>query len=301
MISMKNLGKKTLLDYRNFLTSFDLCDYNNNEELFSEYKNAKGEEKIFVRNKLVEANLPLVVRFLLDRYNYYFDANPVYDLDDVIQEANILLLESIEKYEYEKGSFSNYLYLVLQTRIYYANGIPNSPIYFDSHRTYRFRKIKKYIDLGYTDDEILSKEKISAKTLEQIKPFLFMTISIDDIRKREIDEIQEWVLDFIDYQDLKKAQVYLENVIEEDKIKNQQQALMKALEKLNASDKLLLTLIFGLDGNEPQKIGIVGKMIGIKDRYVYLKYSNALQKLYKNNELRKSLGYKEITKGKKKK
>lgn len=292
MVSVKKLGKKILLDYRSFLNSCGLSDYTNNEQLFSEYKNAQGEEKLFIRNKIVEANLPLIVRFLLDKYSYGLDVNPVYDVDDVIQEANILLIKSIESYNPEKGSFSNYLYSVLQTHVYYANGIPNTPIYFNHDRTYHFRKIKKYLDLGFTDEEILSKENISAKTLKQIKPFLLKSISIDYIRKKEMEENQEWVPDFIYYQDLEESANYLEQVIEESELKEHKMALDKALKKLNDSDRLLLTLIYGLNGTEPKKIGAVGKIMRLTDRYTYLKHHNALEKLSKNKELRKSMGYK---------
>lgn len=80
--------------------------------LFAEYALLDGEEKINVRNKIINSNLLLVARIILEKYsnnsNFF----------ELIQMANLHLIDCIESYDYENSGVIFSVYVVRHIRTY---------------------------------------------------------------------------------------------------------------------------------------------------------------------------------------
>ena len=248
------------------------------DELFVLYKNCPEDEKINVRNRIVEYNLPLVVHFLWKKYNYNYDINPVFDLDDVIQEANLLLINAIDRYNQDKGSFSNFLYVVLHD-VYYSNGIPNTPFNININAVLKYKKLKKYIDLEYDNKYISEKCNIELEKLIEIRASLNSSISYEELLELllEKENVEEKGLIYED--------VNLNRVIESDNINIRNEAILKSLNKLTPKYKTFIIKKFGLDGNGEASKSELNNVIGGHKKYIYEVYKRALERLLKKGDL----------------
>ena len=135
------------------------------------------------RNKIVEQNLKLSIFFCnrffgVEKYNN--------DLGDIIQEANIGLINAIDKYDKNKGEISTYAQTWILNHIQRSN-IGGSGIRIPMHIQEARAKYNKIIEdcnknnTPISDDYIISKLNISKKIYAYITGDLFsFTKSIDD-------------------------------------------------------------------------------------------------------------------------
>lgn len=249
------------------------------EELFALYKNSSVEEKIKLRNRIVEYNMPLVVHFLWQRYNYSYDINPVFDLDDVIQEANLLLINAVDRYNQEKGSFATFLYIILHD-VYYSHGIPNCPANINRTASIEYKKLKKYIDLGYDCEYIAETFGIELSKIQQLVPILSNSISYEQLLKRLIDKENSE-----EYSNLLYEDINLNRVLESCNIDVRNQAILNALNMLKPKYKNFMIKKFGLDGNGEASNSDLNKEIGGHKKYIYEVYKRAITRLLKKGNL----------------
>lgn len=276
------LGVDTLLKYQELLRNQNY-DYKQNEELFKLYKTAEGKQKILIRNKIIEANLLLVIVFLMKNYNYEIDANPVFDMDDIVQEGSLLLLKCIDEYDVTRGKFSTYVYRKLESSIYYVNGIPNTPVQFYRGLSCRYKRVKKYIDLEYDDEYICKKCQIPLSVVKNLRLLLSKIESYEELKEHN------GIKDLIQEQDDIQSDIHIMRLLESENIVKRNCILLKALNTLSARDKKLLLKIYGLDGNiPPQSISELKEEFGYKGSLIYKRQRLALNKLVKNDELREA-------------
>jgi len=109
-LDLKNPKKRSYFDedrsvMANYLASlkrYPQLSHTNMMELFKQYEGG-GKPAIDAKKKLIEANLRLVV-YIAKQYNGYN-----IPLEDLIQEGNLGLMKSIEKFDWTKGfRFSTY-------------------------------------------------------------------------------------------------------------------------------------------------------------------------------------------------
>lgn len=280
MRSDKFAGENTLKEYQEYLKEYCKKEDISLEELFMLYNNSCGEEKINIRNRIVEYNLPLVVSFLWKKYNYCHDLNPVYDLDDVIQEANLILINAVAKYDKEKGTFSNFVYTVLYD-IYFCNGIPNTAINFNRSKTNKYKKLKRYIDLEYDNEYISSKTGISIDKLIEIRPLLTNSLSCEEIFESLIsEEFTEENSKFI-YDDINICRV-----LESENINLRNETILNSLNQLTERQKKLVIAKFDLDGKGKRTDVQIAKEIGCHRKSIYYTYRVILKNLARIQELR---------------
>lgn len=263
--------------YLSFIKDIEVLDSEENEQLFTKYFNASGYEKIEIRNKIVEGNLKLVVSFLLNRYNYQLDKNPVYSLDDVIQEANISLIIAIEKYDPTKSKFSTFVFKILKSDIYYANGIPNCPVEFCRTYIIKYKKLLTYFCLEYTDEEISKLSGIKLEMLKRLRSLFTNKTCYEDIK------------DYYEYLESEATvDLAMQKIIEEPLVKKRNKTILSSLSKLKEKDRILIIKLFGLDGEEPMKLcDINDKYLHYVPKYAYERYQILLKRLYSNKKLKK--------------
>ena len=256
-----------------------------NDYLFKLYNKAVGEEKIRIRNIIVQNNLQLVIKFLIQRYNYTTEENPVYDMEDIIQESSLLLIEAIEQYDSFKGEFSTFLYKKLANTIYYINSIPNSPIHFSRGSVYRYRFVKTLVDLDYEDEFISTMTNLPLATIKRLRPLLSKTESYEElINNNQMNT-------FIKIKDTIIGNYLISRIDEQTNIENRNKGILKNFKNLSINDKLLLIRMFGFDGNDsPLKLSKLKEDFGYEGKKIYNKWKNIKTQVQKD-EILKELFY----------
>lgn len=108
-VSRKNINSSPedydgLRCYLNEIPETELLSKDEERNLFEAFENAAPEEKVHIRNKIMEANLRWVVKIAME----YTSKNGV-PLLDLIQEGNIGLEKAVDNFDYRKGfRFSTY-------------------------------------------------------------------------------------------------------------------------------------------------------------------------------------------------
>ena len=277
----KRKGIEKLVAYQNYLRKHSFINDANNEELFDLYNKATtNEERLAIRNKIVQANLPLVAKLIAYKYNYNYDVNPVYDVDDVIQEANIVLINAVEDYDASRGKFSTFLYTKLEYSIYYSNGIPNVSAHFNRGMSAKYKKVKKLIDLEYDDEYICSKYRITLDSLRILRPALTSTLSYEELmEKNEIKNI-------LQQQDTLFGDMLIGVLDEREIVEHRNEVLRNALNELKPKLKKVLVLSYGLDEPEEKRSkGTISRMCNCSRTSANTRKMRALEELRKNKEL----------------
>lgn len=274
----KRLGMDRLRDYQRYLNNFT-SNYEENDKLYELYRTSSTEEeKIIYRNKIVEANLPLIATIIACHYNYNYDMNPVYDMDDIIQEANLILIKSIDGFDFTKGKFSTYISMRVIPNIYYLNGIPNSPFYFRRGLASIYKKIKKLIDLEYDDNFISEHCNLDMNKIKKLRNSLRDSLSYDELLSKG------FIDDVIEKQDSSFGNYLIEKIDKMSNVEKRDNYLYKLIEKLTDKEKELIIACYGLDNQEPIGLHEYSKKTGIPSGTVYQRHYSILKKL-KNYKL----------------
>jgi len=199
----------------------------NEEDVNTFFKN-NYQNDIEKRDEFVKRNLKLVVYFAKKYRSYGLS------FLDLIQEGNIGLMKAINKYDYTKGyKFSTYakywIRITIERSILNTGKTIRIPVYMDV-KVKKLLKIEQYykkeIDRLPTDNEIVDLMNISFIELKKIKNCLQKPISLDmkigdnnDTLKdvyfsKQVPNLEDFVLDLIDLNDIDKYFLYL-NEMEE--------------------------------------------------------------------------------------
>ena len=275
MITKKQADLVKLKLYKKNAQAISNLRYKQNEEVFAKYKEVKKKKKRQLRNKLVEMNMPLIVHFVTTWYKYSYEENAVFDVDDLIQEASLLLIETIEKYDPARGIFSSFLYSKLKGYLGIRNTIPNLPIHFGIGKVQRYKKVKRYMELGYEEQYISDKCNVSIKTIRLLRPFFEGKVSYEWL----LENSDEDFLPYLKEQDYKEGDLYLARMMERPFIERRNTLLKEALDSLKERDKKLIIKKYGLDGKEPVELSQLKEEFGYKGSLIYERRKAAFKKL----------------------
>lgn len=136
------------------------------EELKDTFDKYYQTNSLELKEKLINANLRLVVKYAVDFYSRYNSG--ILDVTDYIAEGNYLLLKIIndKKYNFSLGSFSNYLYKCLYGKFiamfYKNNSAIDVDVRYQEQYNYTYYNIENYYNV--VEDKV-AKENIESITL----------------------------------------------------------------------------------------------------------------------------------------
>ncbi|CAM3231587.1 RNA polymerase sigma factor RpoD/SigA [Streptobacillus felis] len=260
------------------LISLYISDLQNHELLTAEeevelFKRVREENDEQAKHLLILSNLRLVVS---EAKKLLGNGLPLIDL---ISEGNLVLIKSIDKFDYTKGlRFSTYAVWWIKQTIKKAIVNLGRDIRIPSYKYEQLSKVNKVI-------ETYQNECGDIPSTEYIADVLGMKPSKVVLLQNEFQEI-------ISLNDTIGDNIFLEDVIgqndnvEDDIIRNDQLSEMYHLleETLNAREKEILELRYGLSNNKIHTLKEIGEKLNITRERVRQIEKKAITKLKKNLE-----------------
>jgi len=234
----------------------------------------QGDEE--ARRKLVEANL----RFVVTYAKKYRNMNV--NFMDLINAGNLGLLEAARRYRPDKGlRFITYAVWWIRQAIFSSLSSQSRAFSVPQRVANVLRRIEK-------SQQRLTSELSREPSQAELASSLHMTDQemneLMNLDSREIsltqsssdDEGSDRVID-IPHVDPAESQLMRESMIEQ---------VSDVLQELDPKERQVLTLRFGLDGNEPKTLQEVGEQLAISRERVRQIETKAKQKLRQNQKLR---------------
>ncbi len=258
-ISRKRALFASYNNYMKQIKDFPSLTTEENKILARQLRMATGEDKDRIRQKMIEGNLKLAIKYVLN--SDLLKDNPCYDINDIIQESNQILIESVDRYDPELGSFSNYFFISLR-KINHSARLQYSACTIPSNVQYWLIKGN-----DITDEEVAKSCKIPPETYRKAKAVFNGSVSLE----AEIlidDEEANLPVDLIDSYNLIEA-------VENNDLSTQ---LKNALATLPVQYRKIIEDYYGLNGEE-KSAKQIGEQLDVSASWVHQVRNKALRKL----------------------
>ncbi len=225
------------------------------------------------RRKMIEANLRLVVK-IARRY-----INQGISLLDLVEEGNIGLIKAVEKFDLSRECrFSTYATWWIKQSIERCIANHSRTIRLPVHVSSRVSKISKvvsaYLEKEGRDPTV---EEIAAETgfrpdfIRNLYSMATKTLSLESF----IDEDNKLTLEeVLAHPAGEEPLSILENTKRVEEVASW-------LDTLSADERKVVTMRFGLDGDDPQTLEKIGKIFGVTRERIRQIEQKALNKLRK--------------------
>lgn len=240
-----------------------------------------GEEGIWAKEKLINANLRLVVNIAKNFINGGMQ------LLDLIQEGNLGLMKAVDKFDYTKGfKFSTYATWWIRQAITRAIADQARTVRIPVHMVETINKMTKtqrrlVQDLGRdpTPEEISEamEGSISPDRVREIQRIALEPVSLETPIGEEDDS---HLGDFVEDRETMNPQEYASNEI-------LRSSLEELLGELTDREDRVIRLRYGLDDGKPKTLEEVGQVFGVTRERIRQIEAKAIRKLKHPNRLKK--------------
>lgn len=219
-----------------------------------EYLVAKGIERgnKASTNRMVEANLRLVVK-IAKAY-----VNRGLPLSDLIEEGNIGLIKAAEKFKLSKNcKFSTYSTWWIRQSIERAlmnqPRVIRLPVHIVENINKLNKSLKKLRQLNRKEPSIQEVAEDLVYPARYVKDLMILAEKTSSLETPIGGNVEHFLLDTVEDKNCEPPDVSLdrERMIEHVK---------KSLDGLSSTEKKVLTLRYGLDGNEPMTLEAIGNI-----------------------------------------
>jgi len=255
---------------------------------FEEEKNyavriAQGDPE--ARKKLIEANLRLVVK-IARKYT-----NQGISILDLIEEGNIGLIRAVEKFDPARECrFSTYATWWIKQAVERSIANHSRTIRLPVHVSSRIHKISKltshYMEKEGREPSIeeLSQETgLKTEFIRNLFSMIIKTYSLETL----IDEEGRLTLEEV------LPDPFVEEPLSVLEHKKRAEEVASWLDTLTTDEKKVITLRYGLDGEEPQTLESIGKTFGVTRERIRQIEQKSLNKLRRTVK-RKNIGTENI-------
>lgn len=265
--SRKEGGFDTVRSYLNDIRKAALLTFEQEQELGKRV--AEGDFQ--AREQMIEANLRLVVS-IGKRY-----MNRGLAFSDVIEEGNLGLIKSVEKFDYSKGfRFSTYaswwIRQYIERAIINQGALVRLPVHVVERLNRYLSELERYgQQLGREPrpDEMALRLKVPEKDILELKQLVRTTYSLDSPLN---DRTDTFLRDIIrDPQGPSPADT-VEGIQRYEEVKTWMQ-------QLSDREQRVITLRFGLDGEDEQTLEVIGRELNLTRERVRQIENEALGKL----------------------
>ena len=266
-------SETNLVNYVKEISKYKSLTIEEEQELARQIQNGSKEAK----EKLTKANLKLVV--MIARKVIHTSKLPMTDL---IQEGNIGLMVAIDKFNWKFGyRFATYASWWIKQAMFKAISEQSHsvkiPVYIQETLS-KYSKIKSEMEKEsqkeISIDEVAKKMKTDSGKINNYLNAYKKTLSLEgDYEMQNGSEVK-----LIDIIEDKKSSISKE--IESESLKKD---IMSLLKNLKEREQKVITMRFGIGGNERQTLEEIGKIYGVTKECIRQTEARALNKLKDNN------------------
>lgn len=263
----KEGGFDTVRSYLNDIRKAALLTFEQEQELGKRV--AEGD--FAAREQMIEANLRLVVS-IGKRY-----MNRGLAFSDVIEEGNLGLIKAVEKFDYSKGfRFSTYaswwIRQYIERAIINQGALVRLPVHVVERLNRYLSELERYgqkIGREPRPDEMAVRLKVPEKDILELKQLVRTTYSLDSPLN---DRTDTFLRDIIrDPQGPSPADT-VEGIQRYEEVK-------LWMQQLSDREQRVITLRFGLDGEDEQTLEVIGRELNLTRERVRQIENEALGKL----------------------